>query len=204
MPNIFRWPAERPLPQDFLAGLKKAPHGVFIYPTNTLYGLGASIHSQEALCSVFEIKARPKDFPLPVMANASQIGSICEVTDISLPFLKLADTRVTAVLPSGKSAPKGIVHNGTVAVRLPCSKLTESLVGFIGPVTSTSANVHGRPTPADIDPLVSEFGERISAYIDSGRLEGLPTTIIDFTGNRPKIIREGALSREEMEITYER
>ncbi|MDD4307193.1 MAG: L-threonylcarbamoyladenylate synthase [Thermoplasmata archaeon] len=204
MPNIFRWPAERPLPEDFLADLKKAHDGVFVYPTNTLYGLGACIRSPKAIRLVFEIKARPKDFPLPVMANFGQIRDICEVTDISLPFLKHSDTRVTAVLPSGKSAPKEIVHRGTVAVRLPCSKLTESLVGSVGPITSTSANVHGQPTPAEIGPLVSEFGERISAYIDSGRLEGLPTTIIDFTGDRPKIIREGALSRDEMERTYER
>jgi tRNA A37 threonylcarbamoyladenosine synthetase subunit TsaC/SUA5/YrdC len=89
-------------------------------------------------------------------------------------------------------------------VRLPCSELTSSLVDVVGPVTSTSANVHGQPTLPDIGAIISQFGERIPVYIDSGRLVNRPTTVIDFTGETPKIIREGALSREEMERIHGR
>ena len=200
MPDIFKWPADSELPRDFLSRLKESADrgGLFVYPTNTLYGLGASIGSEEAISALFELKSRPRDLPLPVMANAIQLNELCTVPGIFKPFLESCDRRVTAILPSRDSAPAALVHRGTLAVRLPCSELTHSLVDCLGPVTSTSANIHGLPTPPSVEDLVRQFGDMISFYIDSGMLEGQPTTLIDFTGTEPKIIRKGALSREEM------
>jgi L-threonylcarbamoyladenylate synthase len=176
MPEIFKWPADRELPGEFLSRLKESADlgGLFVYPTNTLYGLGASIRSEEAVRALFELKSRPRDVPLPVMANAAQLKELCAVPDIFRPFLESCDTRITAILPSGNPAPAALVHRGTLAVRLPCSRLTSSLVGFLGPVTSTSANLHGLPTPGNADGLVAQFGDRVSFYIDSGTLAGQP------------------------------
>jgi len=203
MPDIFQWPADKKLPRDFLARLKILAEAgnVFVYPTSTLYGMGASCHSEKGIRKVLELKSRPSGMPLPVMAAPEQIEGICILPEIYRPFMN--SIRVTAILRATENVRPALVHNGTLAVRIPCSELTASLVDSLGPVTSTSANLHGHPTPADIGTLANQFGERISLYIDSGKLEGLPTTLIDFTGDRPKIIREGALSREEMERMHE-
>ena len=206
MPRIFKWPAEKPLPQNFLDELKHTVDngGVIIYPTTTLYGIGASIHSEEAIGKIFLLKSRPEGMPLSVMSSSKQIKEICSIPDTFKPFMESSDKRLTAILPALEAVPQIMVHNGTLAVRLPCSELTASMINFIGPVTSTSANLHGQPTPPDIETLANRFGDKISLYIDSGKLEGQPTTLVDFTGDEPKIIREGALSREEVERVNER
>jgi L-threonylcarbamoyladenylate synthase len=206
MPEIFQWPSEKPLPIDFLKMLKKDVDDgkVFVYPTSTLYGLGASISSSAGIKAVNNIKSRPVGMPLTIMASVKHIETLCLVPDIARPFLASGDMRITAVLPALESAPSSIVHQGTLAVRLPCSRLTESLVSSLGPITSTSANLHGRPTPTDIGGTVSQLRERICIYIDSGRLEGKPTTLVDYTGMGPKIIREGAASQGEVERVNER
>jgi len=199
MAEIFRWPSDKPLPDDFLASLKKKVDdgNVFVYPTSTLYGLGASIHSPSGIRAVNDIKARPVGMPLSIMASHKQLVSLCMIPDIARQFLDSGDKYITAVLPALESAPLTVVHKGTLAVRLPCSRLTASLVDFLGPITSTSANLHGMPTSPDINGAANQFGDRVSLYIDSGKLEGKPTTLVDYTGREPKIIREGALSRKE-------
>ncbi len=204
--RIFKWPTDKPLPEEFLAEMKPVTDsgGVLVYPTSTLYGLGASIRSRAGIGAVLAIKSRPAGMPLTVMASPIQLKSVCRVTETYAPFLKSHDNRVTAVLPALDTAPEELVHEGTLAVRLPCSELTSSLVEVVGPVTSTSANPHGQPTPPDIESIVGILGKAVRVYIDSGRLEGLPTTLIDFTGKKPKILREGALSREEMERIHGR
>ncbi len=204
--RVFKWPTHKPLPEEFLTEMRPIAEsgGILVYPTSTLYGLGASILSKRGIKSVLALKFRPKGMPLTVMASPMQLKSFCAVPPAFEPYMKAHDNRVTAVLPALRAAPKRLVHKGTLAVRLPCSELTSSLVDAIGPITSTSANPYGQPPLPDIGSIVGLFGKGVRVYIDSGRLDGLPTTLIDFTRRHPKILREGALSREEMERTYER
>lgn len=206
MDKIFRWPSEKSLPDEFLASLKKKIDGgkVIVYPTSTLYGLGASIYSDSGIKAVNELKSRPAGMPLSIMASRKHLEELCAIPDIARPFLKSRDSRLTAILPALEPAPLVMIHKGTLAVRFPCSGLTESLVDFLGPITSTSANLHGMPSPTDIDGAVSQLGNRVCQYIDSGKLEGKPTTLVDYTGMEPKIIREGAASQEEVERINER
>jgi L-threonylcarbamoyladenylate synthase len=206
MTDIFQWPSEQPLPDEFLAALKKKADdgGIFVYPTSTLYGIGASIYSNSGIEAVNGIKSRPVGMPLSIMASARHLEDLCAIPDIAKPFLKSGDTRISAILPALETAPPILVHRGTLAVRLPCSRLTASIVDFLGPITSTSANLHGMPSPADVSGAMSQLGDRAFIYIDSGKLAGKPTTLVDYTGREPKIIREGAASQEEVERVYER
>ncbi|MFO7619623.1 MAG: L-threonylcarbamoyladenylate synthase [Thermoplasmata archaeon] len=204
--EIFVWPAEKRLPDDFLASVKEAmlAGSVAVYPTSTLYGLGASIYSKRGLGVLNDIKRRPPDMPISIMATVEQIGSLCKIPEIARPFIESADCRITAILPALGSAPRTLVHGGTLAARLPCSNLTASLVECVGPVTATSANIHGMPTPIDITGAMAQFGDRVFIYIDSGTLAGKPTALVDYTAETPKIIREGGLSGEEMVRMHER
>ena len=173
-----------------------------VFPTETVYGLGAHACDKAALARVYEVKKRPDNMPFPVMASEAQIRELCTVPEIASPFFDRRDLFITAILPARDSAPVGIVHHGTMALRFPCSELTRSIVENVGPITSTSANIHGGLPPTNIAEALGQLGENISIYIDSGTLPGIPSTIIDFTGTKPKVIREGAISSEEVANIY--
>ena len=204
MPTVVKWPAEEPLTEEFLGNLKKILDSgdIIVYPTNTLYGMGASIFSDAGINKVNELKQRPEKMPYLIMANESQIREICAIPEIASRFFERQDLLVTAILPAKNSAPISIVHEGTVAMRLPCSELTRSLVEKVGPITSTSANVHGDFAANTAMESLSQFGEKIPVYIDSGTLPGTPSTLVDFTGEKPKVIREGAISPDEVQNAY--
>ena len=74
------------------------------------------------------------------------------------------------------------------------------LLSAVGPLTATSANVHGGPQPIKIEKAVKQFGDRIKYYIEADdEVKGLGSTVIDFSGERPKILREGTVHRERIE-----
>ncbi len=199
MPEIFKWAAERGLPAEFLKKIKQIldDGSVIVFPTNTLYGLGASIYSEPGIQRLNELKNRPPGMPLSIMATAAQIHKLCHVTDNAGYFMASGDWRITAIFMARDGAPASLLHNGTIAVRLPCSELTASLVECVGPITATSANIHGTLTPSSIAGVIGQFGDRVPIYIDAGPLNGAPTTLIDYTGAGQRIIREGAMSAAE-------
>ena len=204
MAIVQEWPADEPLNPDFIDELNILLESgeVIVYPTNTLYGMGASIFSDAGINRIHELKMRPDNMPYIVMATPIQIREICEVPDIAETFFERNDLLVTAILPARETAPSSIVHKGTLAVRLPCSELTKSLVEKVGPITSTSANIHGDTPPITAIASLGQFGDNIPIYIDSGALPGTPSTLIDFTNKKPKVIRKGALSPEDVRIIY--
>jgi L-threonylcarbamoyladenylate synthase len=198
MPEIFQWSAGQGLPLEFLNKIKKVldDGGIIVFPTNTLYGLGASIYSEIGMERLNEIKKRPPGMPFSIMATGTHIESMCHIPEKARDFMTSGDRRITAILPAGDVAPAMLVHNDTLAVRHPCSELTKSLVEFVGPITATSANMHGMPTPSNIDGIIGQFGDRVQAYIDAGTLFGAPTTMIDYTGPEQRIIRKVAIPGE--------
>ena len=203
MPDIVGWPAEEPLPANILESLKVILDAgdIIVYPTNTLYGIGASIHSETGIIKVHEVKKRPDNVPFLIMATEPQIRQLCHVPEIANPFFERQDTLVTAILPA-KNVSSNIQYEGTLAVRLPCSELTMSLVEHLGPITSTSANLHEKEPPITCQDAISQLSDNVAAYIDSGEVGGTPSTLIDFTSEKPKVIREGALSPDELRKIY--
>ena len=203
MPDIVGWSAKEPLPTKVLDSLKSILNSgkIIVYPTNTLYGIGASIHSEAGIRAAHEAKKRPENIPFLIMASEEQIKRLCQIPEIAFPFFARQDILITAILPI-KNVPDSIQHEGTLAVRLPCSELTRSIVEHIGPITSTSANLHGKEPPITCQEAMGQLGEDVAVYIDSGEVGGTPSTLIDFTGEKPKVIREGALSPDELRKIY--
>lgn len=183
-----------------ITALKKGE--VIVYPTDTLYGLGADIYNKYAVRKVFQIKKRPMGDPLSVaVSNVDEIEKIAVLDERSRSLAeRFLPGKLTLVLKK-KSIVLDIVTGGLdkIAMRIPDDKIALRLLSEFGPLTATSANIHGKKTPFFIKDIKMQFKERdIAVYLDAGKLEDQPSTIVDATGKTIKIIREGTISKKEI------
>ena len=190
-----------------IAILKKG--GLVAFPTDTIYGLGACFSNLAAVERVYRVKQRPRSMGLPLLL--SEKAQISEVAEHVLPVVWLLVDRflpgaLTIVLPKYDSVPDIVTGGGeTVAIRIPAHPVPISLIKGIGsPIVGTSANVSGRPSSLTADEVYSQFGDEIDLVIDGGRcFGGKESTIVDVTGEVPRVLREGAISRQELEQVCE-
>lgn len=188
---------------DFYKAIKALKNGkVIVYPTDTLYGLGADIYKVDAVRKVFEIKKRPLDDPLSVaVSDIDELEKIAFVNDKSRQLAKaFLPGRLTLILKKRSIIPD-IVTGGLnkVAIRIPDNNVALELLSEFGPITATSANIHGKKTPYIIKEISMQFkNEDISVYLNIGRLAGKPSTIVDATKKHIKIVREGAIAEKEI------
>lgn len=188
---------------DYSKAIKALKNGkIIVYPTDTLYGLGADIYNIDAVRKVFEIKKRPFNDPISVaVSDINELEKIAFINDTSR---QLANTflpgRLTLVMKKRSNIPD-IITGGLnkVAIRIPDNKVALELLSEFGPLTSTSANIHGKKTPYIIREISMQFkDEDISVYLNNGKIAGKPSTIVDATKKRIKLIREGAIPEKEI------
>ncbi|UCH42889.1 MAG: threonylcarbamoyl-AMP synthase [Dehalococcoidales bacterium] len=179
--------------------------GVVAFPTDTVYGLGASAGIPEAIERVFQIKERPHEMALPLLlADESQVSSVAQsVPRIArLLISRFMPGALTLVLLKSGSVPDIIIAGGnTVAIRIPAHPIPVALAaGLDAPIVGTSANLSGKPSPLTADEVRSQLGSTVDLVIDGGRCPGgEESTIVDVTGLKPVLLREGAISRAEIE-----
>ncbi len=168
-------------------------------PTETFYGLAADCGDAKALRMLNELKGKEPDAPLLLlMADFSQVS---EVSD-RLPerFEELARSfwpgPLTMVIPAAPGLPREVSGGrGTVAVRVPGLALPRRLAEALGrPITGISANLTGQPPCRTARDVANSFQSGIAMILDGGTTQGgAPSTIVDLTGERPAILREGVL-----------
>ncbi len=179
--------------------------GIVAFPTDTVYGLGACADLHQAVERVYQVKERPRNMALPLLlANTLQISEVAEpVPPIAWLLVRnFLPGALTIVLHKTKSVPEIITGGGvTVAVRIPAHPIPVALADGLGvPIVGTSANLSGKPSALTADEVYSQFGDKIDLVINGGRCPGgRESTIVDVTGATPVILREGAISREELE-----
>lgn len=178
--------------------------GLVAFPTDTVYGLGACFTNLGAVERIYKLKQRPHNIALPLLlADESQISKVAEFVPPVAWLLvhRFLPGGLTIVLPRNKSVPDVVTGGGkTVAVRIPAHPVPIALIKGLGaPIIGTSANVTGSPSALTADEVNAQFGDKIDLVIDGGKCgEGIESTIIDVTGDIPRILREGAISREEL------
>lgn len=164
--------------------------GLVVYPTETLYGLGADAFSDEAILRVYEAKKRPLGMPISIAV--SDFDMLSAVAHVRPPMETFVQTflpgPVTVILPARNSVPE-ILTGGTgmIGVRMPSHDLALRLIEkFDAPITATSANLHGAKDPRTPDQCTvpHEF------LIDGGILPGTPSTVVDLVTRT--ILRRGA------------
>jgi L-threonylcarbamoyladenylate synthase len=179
--------------------------GIVAFPTDTIYGLGANAFNEDAVLRIYEAKARPRNFALTLLlADTSQIKLVAE--NIPKMAWKLAEEfmpgALTIVLNKSMAVSNMITGEGnTVAVRIPNHPVPIALVKGLGaPITGTSANISGGNNPLTAEDVFKQLRYKVDMIIDGGRCPiGVSSTVLDLTINPPKIIREGAISRDQIE-----
>lgn len=178
--------------------------GLVCYPTDTVYGIGAAASDDAAVRRLFAVKARPLDRPLPLLlADSTDLSLVAEVTPLARTlvarFWPGALTIVMRKAPSYRSL--ALAGGDTVALRVPDSSLVRTIIRHLGePLTGTSANRTGSRPPASAAEVAFQMGSMVDLIIDGGQSRWrAESTVIDITRGTPAILREGAVSREEVE-----
>jgi L-threonylcarbamoyladenylate synthase len=181
--------------------------GVIAMPTDTVYCLAASLKYPEAIGRIFDIKGRATTKALPVLvADAIQMRQVAVMDP-------LAEILTRRFMPGGltlilrrKSIVPDVVTGGktSVAVRIPGHTLALYMIKAVGtPLTGTSANLSGLGSPCGASEVRAQLGDRVDMILDGGQCPGgIESTIVDLTTPRPTIVREGAISRVELEAYY--
>lgn len=165
---------------DELAAVLKAG-GVALLPTDTIYGLHAIATNEQAVARIAAMKQRPGDKRFVIIA-----ASIDQLRDLGVDVPELLSNiwpaPMTAILASGET---------TVAARVPNLGWLRALLTRTGPLISTSANRSGEAPITSPEMLGREQQNALDALLDLGPREGKPSTIVDFSGSEPRLIREG-------------
>ena len=173
-------------------------------PTETVYGLGANGMDAGAVLHIFEAKGRPQDNPLILhISEPREMENICH--DIPQAAWLLAERfwpgPLTMVLPVRDNVPKRTTAGlDTVAVRCPKTAAARELIRLAGvPVAAPSANRSGKPSTTTAAHVLHDMDGRIDAILDGGACEvGVESTIVDLTGERPRLLRPGGITPEEL------
>ena len=178
--------------------------GLVAIPTETVYGLGANGLDENAVAKIFEAKGRPQDNPLILhLSGPEQIELFCH--HIPQKAYDLAEKfwpgPLTIVLPARDTVPKRTTGGlSTVAVRCPDCDVTRQIIRLAGvPLAAPSANISGKPSTTTAEHVRHDHDRRIDAIVDGGPCRvGVESTIVDLTEERPRLLRPGGISPEQL------
>ena len=168
--------------------------GVIVYPTDTIYGFGCDIFNKGAIEKIIKIKQKKNNQFSFICADLTEISKYAHVSDTAFRFLKrLLPGPYTFIFKASKFVPKEIIPDKkTVAIRIPDSKICLELVKKLGnPIISTSVNVTSEPHYSEPLEIEKAFGDKVDLIIDAGTMANEPSSVIDFSGDQPVIVRKG-------------
>lgn len=173
--------------------------GIVLYPTDTLYGLGADVANPAALAELNLLKGREEGKPMSVIVP--DIASMERVAVVNATAKKLAEQFLPGALTLVLRARGG----GTVGVRIPDDPFALALARIFGkPYTATSANRAGEQTPQTISDILAHFGsaaEHLSLVVDGGvRESAKPSTVVSCVSDVPEILREGVITKKQLDL----
>ncbi len=192
-------------PSDLQEAIICLKEGIPIaFPTETVYGLGASIFLDEALKKIFVTKGRPSDNPLIVHVSSLE-QAISLSVDLPEIFFELASRfwpgPLTLVVKKN-SLVSDLVSGGlpSIAIRMPSNTIARELIDAVGPIAAPSANLSGRPSPTTAFDVLEDLDGKIPLIIDGGECSvGIESTVLSLLGPRPILLRPGQLDKKTLE-----
>jgi L-threonylcarbamoyladenylate synthase len=181
---------------------------VVAVPTDTVYGVGASLAQSDAVASLFLLKDRPSTMPLPVL-----VSSLSAVDELDVAWSDRAQQlaqefwpgALTIVVPASRELAIGVGGSGdTIGVRVPNDELLLSLLRECGPLAVSSANAHGEsPCHTAQEVLMALAGDHLAGVLDGGDRRGEVSTVVEVTETSWRVLREGAISAARLAATLE-
>lgn len=188
--------------QQVVSTLKRG--GTVILPTDTVYGLAAMASHKKAVQKIYKIKQRKKNLPLPIFCSSvSQVRKI--VGKINLPARKLIKYfwpgKLTLVLACQSAKFSHLAYNDKIGIRISKSRVVGSILKRLGqPIIGTSANLSDKGEITLSKEIIKLFKHKVDIILDGGNLsQTLPSTVIDVSSDKPKIVRYGAVTQAKIE-----
>ena len=201
---IRRYDCDKPLARS--RGLRAAVTAIHrgalvVLPTDTVYGLAADAFSPAAVTTLLAAKGRGRDMPVPVLVPSPKT-----LPGIAVLGGGAGQRLVDAFWPGGLTVVCKVQPSlnwdlgearGTVAVRMPLHPVALEVLTETGPLAVSSANRSGRPPAVSIDEAIEQLGDAVAIYLDGGQSpDNVPSTIVDVTGDVPRVLRAGAVPLE--------
>jgi len=183
--------------------------GIVAFPTDTVYGLGGDAFNGEAAERIYVVKQRSRYLPLPVLvADTTQVTAVVDsVSEVAQLLMKhFWPGGLTLVLPKAASLPDIITAGGEkVAIRIPNHLVPLTIIRRLSvPIIGTSANISDTPSAVTAQDVEQQLGNQIDLVIDMGRCPGgLESTVVDVTGEKPVVLRQGIIPEDEIERVYQ-
>ena len=179
-----------------------AAGGAIVLPTETVYGLFAQALNEEAVERVYELKRRPRDKALNLnVASLEEIYAFSknQPTYLDQLYQAFLPGPLTIILQANDQVPTWI-NSGmdTVGFRIPKHLVTLDLIRKYGPLIGPSANLSGKVSGTSFQQIVMDFQEQVSGVEDDAALTGQDSTILDLSGEKAHILRQGAITREDI------
>ena len=170
-----------------------AKGGVILYPTDTVYGLGANIFNNEAVQRIYEIKKRDPSKPLSVLVQDTE--SLELIADLNRNSREIVNKWLpgpfTFILKKKKIVSPYVSASANVGVRIPDYKISRALASLF-PITTTSANITNECTLSNPQDILRQIGDTVDLVIDVGDLDkAKPSTVIDLSSSKPTLVRNG-------------
>jgi tRNA threonylcarbamoyl adenosine modification protein (Sua5/YciO/YrdC/YwlC family) len=195
-------------PADRVQGLREATAAIkrgelVVLPTDTVYGIGADAFSAEAVGDLLTAKGRGRNMPTPVLVGSPNTlhGIVSELPDYGWNLVDAFWPGALTIVARHQPSLRWDLGEtqGTVAVRMPLHPVAIELLTETGPMAVSSANLTGRPAPANCEEAEDMLGESVAVYLDGGRsMRAVASSIVDVTGEVPVLLREGAISAETL------
>lgn len=183
--------------------------GLVVFPTETVYGLGANALDERAVKSVFEAKGRPQDNPLIVhIAEYSQLEAlVADVPEKAKEAIEMFWPGPLTLLFNRSPLVPLTTTGGleTVAIRMPDNQVALDLIKESGrPIAAPSANISGKPSPTNAEHVILDLFGKVDMIIDGGDTEfGMESTVLDLTGKVPTILRPGSVTKEQLALIFD-
>ncbi len=176
--------------------------GLVVFPTETVYGLGANALDANAAKRIYEAKGRPQNNPLIMhLSDASQIETYCNISGIPAlaPLKALMPAPLTVILPAKSIVPRVITAGlDSVAVRVPTHTVARKFIELCAtPIAAPSANLSGKPSPTTAKHVAEDMDGRVDIILDGGESTvGLESTIVTLCEEVPTLLRPGGITYE--------
>ena len=183
--------------------------GLIVFPTDTVYGLACDLWNYDAIEKIFQAKGRDREKALPILIGGmEQLPMVAETTQINENTKKLMchfwPGAMTVIVPKLETLPKNLSQLETVGIRMPNHPRLIEFLRSTGPLAVTSANRSGGKNPTSAEDAFLQLSEHVDLFLDGGSTNSsVPSTVIASSTDGFSILREGAISQEEIHSLFE-